>query len=205
MGQEAKTTLRWDGRILEGTALLESDSLIFRGGATLTLKFSEIFKADANGGFLDLQTNRGLLMLELGTKAESWAEKIKNPKALVEKLGVDATKKVAIVGKLDAGLKAEIEGSGAKVAKSARGKDFDVVFLAASKKADLDKLAAARALIKDDGSIWVVYPKGVETVRERDVLIAGRSLPMTDNKVAKVDDVLTATKFVVPSHLRKKK
>jgi hypothetical protein len=217
VGQELKTTLRFDGRILEGVALLEGDSLVFRDTAratTITLKFSEIFKAEANAGWLDLQTGRGLLLFELGPKAEIWAEKIKNPKALVDKLGVDAQKKVAIVGKLDADLRADLDATGAKVAKSARGKDFDVVFVAAATKKDLEKLPSVREMIKDDGGIWIVYPKnagakgakdGSAGPTEREVLTAGRTLSLTDNKVAKVDDVLTAVRFVIPVAQRKKK
>lgn len=210
MGQEVKTTLRFDGRILEGVALLEGDSIIFRGTSspTLTLKFSEIFKTEANAGWLDLQTGRGLLLFELGPKAEIWAEKIKNPKALVEKLGVDAQKKIAVVGKLDPDLRADLDASGAKVAKSARGKDFDIVFLAASSKKDLEKLPGAREMIKQDGAIWIVYAKGgggSADPTEREVLTAGRTLQLTDNKVAKVDEVLTSVRFVIPLAQRKKK
>ena len=211
MGQELKTTLRFDGRILEGVALLEGDSIVFRGanGAnTITLKFSEIFKVEANAGWLDLQTGRGLLLFELGPKAEIWADKIKNPKALVEKLGVDAQKKIAIVGKLDPDLRADLEGAGAKIAKSARGKDFDIVFVAASAKKDLEKLPSIREMIKDDGGIWIVYAKGgggSAALTEREVLTAGRTLQLTDNKVAKVDEVLTAVRFVIPVAQRKKK
>lgn len=160
MGQELKTTLRFDGRILEGVALLETDSIVFRGSVSLTVKFSEIFKVEANAGWLDLQTGRGLLLFELGSKAEIWADKIKNPKGLVEKLGVDDKKKVCIVGKLNAGLRADLEATGAKIAKSARGKDFDMVFVAASSKKELEKLPSVRAMIKDDGAIWIVYVKG---------------------------------------------
>jgi hypothetical protein len=206
MGQEVKTTLRFDGRIVEGTALLETDSLVFRGpNMSLTVKFSEMFNVEASSGWLDLKTSRGLLLLELGPKAETWAEKIKNPKGLVEKLGVDANKKVAIVGKLDADVRADIEGTGAKVAKRAGGKDYDIVFVAASEKKDLEKLPEIKETIKDDGAIWIVYPKGNEQIRERDVLIAGRTLSLTDNKVAKVSETLTATKFVIPVAQRKKK
>ena len=150
MGQELKTSLRFDGRILEGVALLESDSIIFRGEVSLTVKFSEVFKIAANGGWLDLQTGRGLMLFELGPKAEVWAEKIKNPKALIEKLGFDANaaeKKVAVVGKLDADLRADLDASGATIAKSARGKDFDMIFVAASSKKDLEKLASYREMI----------------------------------------------------------
>ncbi len=205
MGQELKTTLRFDGRILEGTALLEGDSILFRGGVSLTVKFSEIFKVEANAGWLDLQTGRGLLLFELGPKAETWAEKIKNPKALIEKLGIDATKKVCIIGKLDADLRADLDASGAKIAKTARGKDFDAIFLAASAKADLEKLPGCREMLVDDGGIWIVYPKGASTITEREVLTAGRTLSLTDNKVAKVSESLTAVRFVIPVAQRKKK
>ena len=206
MGQEVKTQLRWDGRIIEGTALLETDSLIFRGGASVTVPFSEMWSVEANAGWLELKTQRGLLLLELGPKAEIWKEKIKNPKGLVEKLGVDAMKKVAVVGKLDAGLRKEIEVTGAKVAKSARtAASFDMVFVAANAQKDLEGIAKARELIKDDGAIWIVYPKGNQALSERDVLTGGRTRELTDNKQVKVDDALTAVRFVIPVHLRKKK
>lgn len=206
MGQEVKTSLRWDGRILEGVALLESDTLIFRGaGASVTLKFAEIFKVESSSGWLDLKTARGLLLLELGPKADTWAERIKNPKALVEKLGVVAEKKVCIIGKLDADLRADLEATGAKIAKSARGKDFDMLFVAASSKKDLEKLATQRAMIKDDGAIWIVYPKGNEKLTEREVLTAGRTLQLTDNKQVKVSEELTSVRFVIPVAQRKKK
>jgi hypothetical protein len=205
VGQEVKTTLRFDGRILEGVALLETDSIIFRGGVSLTVKFSEIFKIEANAGWLDLQTGRGLLLFELGPKAEVWAEKIKNPKALVEKLGVDAEKKVCVVGKLDPDLRADLEAAGAKIAKSARGKDFDMIFVAAASKKDLEKLATYREMIKDDGAIWIVYPKGNADLTEREVLTAGRTLQLTDNKQVKVSEVVTSVRFVIPVAQRKKK
>ncbi len=205
MGQEVKTQLRWDGRIVEGTALLETDSLVFRGGATVTLPFAEMWNVDANAGWLEIKSARGLMLLELGAKAEVWKEKIKNPKGLIEKLGVDAEKKVVVVGKLDAGLKKELESSGAKVAKSARGKDFDLAFVAASAKKDLENIPKARELIKDTGAVWIVYPKGSQELTERDVLTGGRTRELTDNKQVKVDDVLTAVRFVVPVAARKKK
>ena len=205
MGQEVKTQIRFDGRILEGTALLESEELIFRGpSVSLQIKFNEIFKIEASSGWLDLNTSRGLILIELGPKAETWAEKIKNPKALVEKLGVDATKKVVCIGKTDADLKSELAASGAKVAKSARGKDFDVAFFSVSKKAELEKLAGAKEMIRQDGGIWIVYPKGVQDPTERDVLTAGRTLGLTDNKVCKISETLTGVRFVIPVGARKK-
>jgi hypothetical protein len=206
VGQEIETTLRWDGRIIEGKALLETDSLIFRGGASVTVPFAEMWSVEANAGWLELKTARGLLLLELGAKAETWKEKIKNPKGLVEKLGIDATKKIAVLGKLDAGLRGDLAATGAKIAKSARTKGgFDVVFVAVSSRKDLESVAKARELVTDAGAVWIVYPKGTEDPRERDVLTAGRTLQLTDNKQVKVDEALTAVRFVVPVAARRKK
>lgn len=206
MGREVKATLRFDGRILEGDAVLEADALVFRGpGTTITVKRGEIFKADASGGWLDLQTSRGLLLFELGPKAETWAERIKNPKGLVDKLGVSADKSVRILGKLDPDIVAEIEAAGAKIAKSARGKLFDLVFVAVSSAKDLAKVADHRAILDDHGSLWLVYPKEAEGLRERDVLLAGRTLGLTDQKPVKVSEALAAVRFVVPVAQRKKK
>jgi hypothetical protein len=205
MGQEVKTQLRWDGRIVDGTALLETDHLIFRGGASVNLPFGEMWSVEADAGWLEIKSARGLMLIELGAKAEVWKEKIKNPKGLVEKLGVVSDKKVLVLGKLDAGLVKDLEGTGAKVAKSARGKDFDIVFVVANKKPDLEQITKARVLMKADGAIWIVYPKGKEELTERDVLTGGRTRELTDNKQVKVDDVLTAVRFVIPTHLRKNK
>jgi hypothetical protein len=205
MGQEVKTQLRWDGRIVEGTALLESDHLVFRGGASVNLPFGEMWSVEADAGWLEIKSARGLMLLELGPKAEVWKEKIKNPKGLVEKLGVDAEKRVLVLGKLDAGLVKDLEATGAKVAKAAKGKDFDIVFVVANKKPDLEQITKARVLMKADGAIWIVYPKGKAELTERDVLTGGRTRELSDNKQVKVDEALTAVRFVIPVALRKKK
>lgn len=208
MSQEIDTTLRWDGRILEVKALLERGSLAFRGGVTMTVPFAEMLSVEASSGWLELRTPRGLLLLELGPKAEAWREKIKNPKGLIDKLGLGEGKKVCVVGKLDPDLRDEIGASGARVAKSARGKGFDVVFVAASTKKDLDRLPAVKEMISDDGAIWIVYAKGGRPdgeLTERSVLTAGRTLQLTDDKRVEVTDALTAVRFVIPAAYRKKR
>lgn len=212
MGQEISTQLRFDGRIIDVHARLESNTLVFSGAATMTIPFAEMFSIEASSGWLELKTPRGLMLLELGPKAEVWKERIKNPKALAEKLGLDATKRVCVVGKLDPDLRADIDASGANVAKSARAKGIDIVFLAANAKKDLEKLPGIKDTMVGDGAIWVVYPKstanGVKVdpeLTERAVLTAGRTLMLNDNKQVKITDDLTAVRFVIPALYRKKK
>lgn len=45
---------------------------------------------------------------------------------------------------------------------------------------------------------WVVYPKGQRHIREIDVMDAGRSAGLTDNKVCRFSNTHTALRFVVP-------
>ena len=150
---------------------------------------------------------------EVGLAVNDWTVDDPNRMRSLARLGVDATKRVAVLGKLDADLCGEIDLSGAKVGKvtaAAREKTFDVVFLAVAAKADLEKMPAARELIADDGVVWAVFatPKKVtspDELRERDVILSGRVLGLTDGKPQKLDDATTAIRFVVPPSARKKK
>ena len=125
----------------------------------------------------DLKTSRGLILIELDPKAEAWAEKIKNPEALVEKLGVNADEEGRCAwASPTRTLKSELDASGAKVAKSRpRGKTSASSSSPRTSRPSCPKLEAAKAMIKDDGGIWIVYPKGVEVIKEREVLTAGRT------------------------------
>ena len=47
--------------------------------------------------------------------------------------------------------------------------------------------------------------RAARTLTEREVLTAGRTLELTDNKQVKVSEVLTSVRFVIPVAQRKKK
>jgi hypothetical protein len=67
----------------------------------------------------------------------------------------------------------------------------ELTFLAAGTKDQLIELAYLT-----DGPVWVVYPKGVKTITENDVIAAGRAIGMVDIKVASFSAEQTALKFV---------
>ena len=52
--------------------------------------------------------------------------------------------------------------------------------------------------LKPAGALWVVYPKGVQTIREIEVIAAGREAGLKDVKVASFSATHTALKFVIP-------
>jgi hypothetical protein len=79
----------------------------------------------------------------------------------------------------------------------------DVVLLFVRGVPALDRLGELRGEIARNGSIWVVYPKGVQVIREGDVRSAGRRHGLVDVKIASFDDRYSSMKFVIPVARRK--
>jgi hypothetical protein len=64
--------------------------------------------------------------------------------------------------------------------------------------ADLAQLNSLGRSIHKNGAIWVVYPKGQLHIREIDVITAGKSAGLTDNKVCSFSATHTALRFCIP-------
>src|SRR5258708_24368650 len=82
MGQEVVCTARWGGKSVRGKALLETAEIIFRGDERRKIPFSAIRGMEAKDGELRLRTDEGLVVFELGERAEKWREKDGDPKAV---------------------------------------------------------------------------------------------------------------------------
>ncbi len=199
MGAEKTCKMRVEGEASTGTVLLETDYLLFRGDVRMRLPFAEIRGAIAKDGVLVLSLGRGKsIELELGAVALRWAEKITKPKGIVDKLGVKAGARVALVGDFDAPFVRDLEDVGTAVTVGARGKMFDHVLFAAEKAAALTKVAPLAERIAPAGGVWIVYPKGKKEIREADVIAAGRAARLKDVKVARFSETHTALRFVIP-------
>ena len=130
---------------------------------------------------------------------------------LLDKLGVRPGMRVAIVGPLhdddEADAAAEFRSSLADrtgdVMDGAPEPDTDIVFLAADSTADLAALAAIRPRIRPNGAIWVVSRKGrAATLRDVEVMAAGRANDLIDNKVVAFSPSRTSLRLVIPVALR---
>jgi hypothetical protein len=80
----------------------------------------------------------------------------------------------------------------------------DVIFFGAHTKDSLRRLAILRARLDDAGALWIVRPKGVETITEDDVREAAKALGLVDTKVVAFSRTHTAHKWVVPVEMRGK-
>jgi hypothetical protein len=202
MGLEIQCKIRYQERTLSGKAHLETDHVLFRGEERLKVVFKDVKSARAEGGILRLEFVGGPAELELGAAAEKWAHKILNPPSRLHKLGVMPGMGVCLVGEFEEEFLADLNNCrvqkvGPK-ADEAADEQADLVFLAAEKRS---RLALIRKLVpglKSDGALWVVYPKGVDTIRESEVIAAGRSACLKDVKVASFSLTHTGLKFVIP-------
>ena len=199
MGSEAVCTVRYDGKASEGKALLETNEIIFRGGDfRLKIPLKEIASLNATDGELAVGYNGAVAVFELGREAEKWATKIRNPRGLMDKLGVKAGMRVAVLGVQDDEFVSQLDAR--EVTRvDGEERDLDIVFYEADVVDDLLRLPALRSAIKPAGAVWVVSPKGkTARIKDVDVIAAARDAGLVDVKVASFSDTHTAAKLVIP-------
>jgi hypothetical protein len=202
MGMEAVCTARFQGRAAEGKALLETDTLFFRGEMRLAIPLKSVTGVTAADGDLAVTFPDGTAVFEIGDKAEKWAQTMLNPRGRADKLGIKAGMRVTLVGMDDPDLVDEVIGRGATVTDD--GRDLDAVFFGARRMEDLRELAVLSQRIKPAGAIWVVFPRGDPSIAERDVMESARSADLVDVKVVRFSDTHTSAKLVIPVALRRK-
>lgn len=203
MGQEAKCVLRLGKERHTGTALLETSEIIFRSESLrLKIPFAKVQLVDAVNGELRFKTPNGAIVLELGTAAEKWREKILHPKTRIEKLGVKPNARVVLAGKFEAHFLEELRRVTKEIAKGSSKAPADCIFLALEGKKNLAQVAAASKRIQGAAALWVVYPKGKKEITEKDVIAAGREAGLKDVKVVGFSQTHTALKFVIPVEKR---
>jgi len=122
---------------------------------------------------------------------------------LLDKLGIRPGMRVALLGVDDAAFLALLADRTSDVTAGWPKPDTDVILLAADTTADLAPLASLATMIRPAGAIWVVSRKGRDaTLRDVEVMDAGREAGLVDNKVASFSDTHTSLRLVIPVHLR---
>jgi hypothetical protein len=195
VGQELACTAARAGRRVEGRALLETDELIFRGdGLRLTIPYASMTGVRAEDGMLVVEHGGETTTFELGAKAANWADRIRNPKTVIDKLGVKPGQRVVLRGVEADGFVADLAARGAELVDG----DADHLFVAVETDEDLAGLPRLVPLIARDGAVWTLRRKGRKDLTEADVRAAGKAAGLVDVKVVRFSDSHTAEKFVIP-------
>jgi hypothetical protein len=198
MGLEATCEARYDKKTSVGKAHLEATELRFRGTFQLRIALSDVRAAEARKGELRVEWPEGAVTLALGRDAEKWALKIRYPRGRLDKLGIKAGARVAVIAVDDAALPAEIESRTKDVSYERAKEDTDVALVGMTKIADLSRLQVLRRSIKRNGAIWAIWPKGRKELREDDVRAYGAKAGLVDVKVVSFSDTLSGLKMVIP-------
>jgi hypothetical protein len=198
MGKEAICTVTVGRRRVEGKALLESNEIVFRSrDLRLKIPLTSIKRLETANGKLSVTHTDGAATFHLGPAAAKWADKIRNPKSLLDKLGVKPEHNVVVLGIRDAGFVADLKRRVPRILMRA-GRNADVILFGADSLDQLARLGALRSAIKPNGMIWTVTPKGKGGIKDTDVMAVGRSAGLVDVKVAAFSSTHSAAKFVIP-------
>ena len=194
MGNEAVCRARLGATEATGKALLESETLLFRSpDLKLKIPFASITGVADADGVLTITFPDGVAAFELGVEAAKWAVKIRSPRSRLDKLGVREGVTALLVDVDDAAFRTELGTRATVVTKG----PADLIFLGASKAAHLAKIEKLIPRMARDGALWVIRPKGVAAITEKQVMDAGKAAGLVDTKVVRFSETHTAEKLVI--------
>jgi hypothetical protein len=196
VGLEATCNVRYEERTANGRALLESDVLLFRGDFKLSIPHTDMSGVEAENGELKVTFPGGVAVFELGPAAERWAEKLRSPRSLVDKLGVPEGGRVAVINLEDAELISQLEERAADVAEHAAPPDTDLILWRLDRREELSEMDSLMKCLRPGGAIWVFRQREGGRVSEGMVRSTASNIGMVDVKVLRYSDELTAVKLV---------
>jgi hypothetical protein len=193
MGKEADVEACWpDGRCEAGRLQYEPPKLIFRGAERRVFAGAGLAGVRAEDRELVLADG---VRFRLPTPAASWAEAILHPRGRLDKLGVRAGQRVAIVDLDDPEFAAELAARTPLAADETGA--LDVVFYGADSAEALAGVAALVPRIAPKGALWVVSLKGkLARLKDVEVMAAANPFGLVGVKVCAFSETRTALKFV---------
>ena len=192
MGKDASAVAgRFPGGDDIGRLQWEAPRLIFRGAGR------RVFEGKALAG---IRAEAGELVLSDGSRftlgepfAARWAEAIANPPGRLDKLGVKAGMRVAILGVDDPAFFGELTQRTQPLNEFS---ELDILFYGADDAAQLARIGELVPMLGPRGALWVVSRKGkAATVKDIEVMAAAKAHGLVDNKVCSFSDTHTALRF----------
>ena len=122
---------------------------------------------------------------------------------LLDKLGVKPGARVAVINIDDQEFRRLLAERPRDISEGEPLPGSDLVFLGVDDGPELLQLPALRQRIVSNGAIWVVSRKGrLATIRDIEVMAAGKSSGLIDNKVVSFSESHTSLRLVIPLALR---
>lgn len=195
MGLEAVCAVSCGGPASVGKAHCGDGVLEFSGDFRLKWKWSDLESVVVEGETLVVVRNGERADFELGESAEKWRHAILNPRSVVEKMGLKPTHQYQLWGNFEPEFLADVVAQAGEPAKVG---PYDVLFVRLLDFSDLSQIVNARAEIKRNGMIWVLWAKGRKEFNDSHIRAYCLAHGLVDVKIASVSSVLTSCKYVIP-------
>lgn len=193
MGKEADVTAQFADGAEAGRLQYEAPRLVFRGAQRRVYEGPALVDVRAEAGDLVLADGSRFTLGE--KRAASWADAILNPKGRLDKIGVKAGMRTAVIGVADETFTGELAARGAVPVTELS--ELDLLFYAADSADDLTKVEGLVPALSETGALWIVSRKGkAATLKDLEVMAAAKAVGLVDNKVVGFSDTLTALRFV---------
>jgi hypothetical protein len=197
VGLEATCNVKYEERTVNGRALLETDVLLFRSGELkLSIPHAEISAIEAADGELRVTYPGGVAAFELGPAAEKWAERLRSPRGLLEKLGIPEGGRVAVINYDDPEVLAQIEQKVADFAEYAAPPDSDLILWRVDRREELGEMDSLVKSLRPSGALWVLRSREASRVSEGMIRQTAHNIGLVDVKVLRLSDEITGLKFV---------
>lgn len=192
MGKEAldiRATLP-DGEDI-GRLQWETPRLVFRGASRRVFEGEALKGVRAEGGDLVLAGGERFALGEV--QAAKWTLAIANPPGRLDKLGVKAGMRAAILDLDDPDFAAELATRAAVVDEFS---GLDILVYGADSAEALARIGDLVPALADRGALWVVSLKGkLLKVKDLEVMAAAKAHGLVDNKVCSFSADRTALRF----------
>ncbi len=118
---------------------------------------------------------------------------------MLDKLGVRPGARVSLIGLQEPWFERELVARTGDVHMGRPARASDLIFAYVDRRDELDRvIRPLERSLKRDGAIWVIRPKGTPSIKETDVIEAGKRAGLVDNKIASFSDTLSAMRLVIP-------
>ncbi len=169
----------------------EAPKLIFRGATRRVFQGEALKGLSADGPDLVLADGSRFTLGEV--QAGRWAQAILNPPGRLDKLGVKAGMRVAVLGLDDAEFAAELAG---RAHLSNEFSELDILVFAADSAEDLARIPELIPMLAGRGALWIVSLKGkLLKLKDVEVMAAAKAHGLVDNKVCAFSETRTALRF----------
>ena len=117
-------------------------------------------------------------------------------RSVVDRLGVRPNARVALVGVSDSDLPALVAQRTKKITKMVPHEPVDMIIYQAEGSFALQRISELARLLARPGSLWVLWPRGQEHIKQSHVHRAGIAAGMLDVRMASVSERLSGMEFV---------